>query len=352
MYNTFSIGKDNYPAYHVDDAMGELAYHIEPNEDGEDEVLNAGYYHRWFKVSKPGALGRISRARGFSDENLFMAMTSNPEIVPSVYEDCEGHGEDKVCTSLEQRWTYAFPLEVNYLTPLSNWNFYNIQYKGDADSDEGKTVTADGRNGGLTEEEAYNGTNSKVYYMTPPEFHDGDEEAGDPADTTSAIAGVLDSKGTMKTLRASGMRVFLPSIPGLGELRLRYQIMPIYGEGQTVMKELEALKDIVLNPMEFNWALRTGNREQTNKGLTLRLEANPDLEAYNHTHLVYLRPDDIANLKLGKNVWINSEEDTEGRTHRLKMKHKKRPEDVDEYRYMEIMPYETHPRVLTILDDE
>ncbi|XP_013410966.2 uncharacterized protein LOC106174113 [Lingula anatina] len=45
-------GKDNYPANITDDMFGYTAFALDPDEDGNDRVLNAGYYHRWFKVAK------------------------------------------------------------------------------------------------------------------------------------------------------------------------------------------------------------------------------------------------------------------------------------------------------------
>ena len=70
-------------------------------------------------------------------------------------------------------------------------------YHGDAQSDAGKVVTADGRNGGLTAEHAYNGTNSNTYYQTPQEFFNGDER-DDAADTTKGVVGVLDKNGEVR----------------------------------------------------------------------------------------------------------------------------------------------------------
>ena len=241
--------------------MGAPAYQIEADMDGNDVLLNAGYYHRWFKVQEPGAMGRKYRNRGFSDENLFMAMSTQEGIVPSYHEQCDDVEGEEVCYTVEQRWSYAFPLEIVYTTPLSNWNFYDLPYRGDALSEEGKVVSADGRNGGLTEELAYNGTNSKVYYLAPQEFFDGDERDEDPADTTQGVVGVLDSNGEVRAMRASGHRIYIPSIPGVGETRQRYQVMPIHGEGQTVFKELQALKDIVLNPAKYEWALNRQSKD-------------------------------------------------------------------------------------------
>ena len=234
--------------------MDAPAYQIKPDQDGNDVPLNAAYYHRWFKVQEPDAMGLKAQNRGFSDDSVFMAMSTQEGVVPSYHEQCYVEDGEDICYTVEQRWTYAFPLEIVYTTPLAKWNPYNLKYRGDALSDAGQAVTADGRNGGLTAELAYNGINSAIYYQTPQEFFNGDER-DDPADTTQGVVGVLDKNGEIRSVRASGHRNFIPSIPGVGEIRQRYPVMPIHGEGQTVFKELQALKDIVLNPTKYGWAV-------------------------------------------------------------------------------------------------
>ena len=50
-------------------------------------------------------------------------------------------------------------------------------------------------------------------------------------------------------LSFTGVRIFLPNMSRVGIVRQRYPIMPVHGEGSAVWKELEALKDMV---MEMN----------------------------------------------------------------------------------------------------
>ena len=71
-------GKNNYPAKIVDSALGQEAYTMDPAKDGQK--LNAGYYHRWYKVLEKGAMGIQTRIRGFSDPNLFVAMTNQSKV--------------------------------------------------------------------------------------------------------------------------------------------------------------------------------------------------------------------------------------------------------------------------------
>ena len=44
--------------------------------------------------------------------------------------NADGNGGSRQCTTVDQKWTYAIPLEIIYMTPLSSWNPYNLEYKG------------------------------------------------------------------------------------------------------------------------------------------------------------------------------------------------------------------------------
>ena len=158
--------------------------------------LNVARYHRWFKVSAKGAMGTSTRHRGYADENLFMAMTTQPKVAGMTLHSCKKlKNKKKICSYLNQKWSYAIPLEIIFLTPLSKWNPYDLEYKGEAKSPLGKTVEAGGRDGGTTKAKAYNGINSRRFYQTPVEFFSGGEVGSDAADTTKNSVGVLDKKG-------------------------------------------------------------------------------------------------------------------------------------------------------------
>lgn len=235
-------GKNNHGAVLYDDALGMETYEYTDME----ERLNAAYYHRSYQAHESDAMGTNARHRTFSDENAFMAMTNHTEVAAATIDECA----DEVDPCLtEQRWSYAIPLEIIYLTPLNSWNPFNIEYKGHYKSDEGKTVNVDTRRGGDTNDTAFNGSNSKIYYRTPVEFFDGDDQTGGAADTGRSGVGVLNADGEFVTTTTSGISVFFPSISGIGILRQRYPIFPVHGEGSSVWKELEALKEVVLNPL-------------------------------------------------------------------------------------------------------
>jgi hypothetical protein len=240
-------GKDNYNADLTDEAFG-----VPATETQTDKPINAGYYHHLFKYNTKDGMGMNIRHRGFSDETLFMAMTTQERIAGMNFPNCLNKWVNKTnCGDFNQKWSYAFPMEIIYLTPLHKWNPYDIRYYGWSKKDEAaKRVTANGRNG--SSEAPYDGTNSINYFRTPAEFFGSDEEYSvRPADTTGADVYVLDSQGIARRVRASGHRMFIPNIPGVGRVRQRYPIMPVHYEGNTIWKELEALKDIVLASQTF-----------------------------------------------------------------------------------------------------
>ena len=237
-------GKDNYPGDLTDDSFGRIAYKFEENNKRGRRPLNAAYYHRLYSEKMIDGMSNYYKYRGFADENIFMAMTSNPKVAEfSVETDCKGKGAKRKCRKSTQRWSYAIPLEIVYVTPLSSWNPYHIKYKGYHLSKLGKTVRAKGRNGKLTKERAFNGSNTEWYAITPAAFYSGKELRGDAADTLRGVIGVLTPNGNMVKTRISGFRIFMPKIAGVGILRQRWPIVPVYSDGNPIMKELQALID-------------------------------------------------------------------------------------------------------------
>ena len=74
-------------------------------------------------------------------------------------------------------------MELIYLTPLSNWNPYNVEYKGKSGTAEAKSVTVgQKRNGKNNPAQAFDGIHSKLYYMTPSAFFVKGKDAKEPAD--------------------------------------------------------------------------------------------------------------------------------------------------------------------------
>ena len=267
-------------------------------------------YHRIFKVVAKDAMGQTYVKRGFSDAYLFAAMTTQPKIPALEVENkkkCTNvkGKKQKICEKIKQRWSYAIPLEIIYLTPLSSWNPYKLKYKGEGKSKEGKTVTTGGRNGDCKDSaKSYNGTHSKAYYITPSAFFGGSEANRDAADTAKGTVCVLDQDGKSQPVRASGTRIFLPRIEGVGYLRTRYPIMPVHGEGSAVWKEVNALKDYILNPDQYKFIKEGGDIKQENT--IIKTGVSKSEHTTQHDHEIELTPDQKSQLKGGREITVTT----------------------------------------------
>ena len=189
-------GKDNYEGVIQDNSFGLVKYRIDATDN---TILNAAYYHRYYKAyDETGDL--TLRQRGFSDPNLFVAMTTHDEIAEVSAEDCSYDNtlQKTVCHQYKARNTYVIPIEIIWTTPLSKWNPYGVRFHEESHAN---FVTRDGRNGNLDQSHAFNGSSAELFYQTPAEFYTTDADgSGDIADTSSDIVGVLDQQGNVSTL--------------------------------------------------------------------------------------------------------------------------------------------------------
>lgn len=256
-------GKDNYGAMIKDDVFG-----IPKVNMLNDKPLNVAYYHRWYKLKETGAMGESDSHRGFADRNLFVAETTQERVAPMSIQSCRKDKKGNVCSIVTKRYSYAIPLELIFLTPLQSWNPFGLEYKGSARSGLGMTVTAGGRSGMRTQERAFNGTNSHKYYLTPVQFFTGKEVGADPADTIKGAMGVLDPAGRVQMVSASGVRILLPEIKDLGILRTRFPIMPLHVEGSPIWKELEALRDVVMDMKKYETYLQAAAQKTVVRRVT------------------------------------------------------------------------------------
>lgn len=231
-------GKNNYPGNLIEDTFGMKMFH--PTIRGK--VLNTGYYHRRYKYDRAGAMGTTTANRGYTDAHMWAAQTNSDHISNIEITDCQKVNNKRVCKQYHPKYSYAIPLEIIYMTPLLSWNPYNLNFHGDARGDA--YVTAGGRHGGFNASTAFTGISEKNFYMTPKEFFG---EIGHPVykEAEESAVGVLDHHHNVQKVLPSGTRVFLPSIPGVGRLRTRYPIAPLFREGSSVYKELDALKELV-----------------------------------------------------------------------------------------------------------
>ena len=211
--------------------------------DNKDNLLNCARYHRIFRGREQGANGNDRYRRGYQDGNIYMACSNRTEIAPiTMREGCRyNYKNEKVCKRVHlQRWSYAIPLEIIYTHPINNWNPFKIPIN--------KTgVHPKGRYGGKTLETAYTFASDKANCLLPVGFY------SKPSDTNSAdtavgrVVGMIDSGGTLRLTKCSGITANGPPIPDVGKIRYRYPLMTLSIMGDPVYKELMALKDYIMS---------------------------------------------------------------------------------------------------------
>ena len=193
-------GLDNGPASTRDDAFDQNVH----SYDQRDKELNTGFYHRWFTVKENGAMGVRIRHRGYMDASVFMAQNNQSRVAERSVEDCKYVSGKKVCKTYTQKFSYAIPLAIFYLTPLNSWNPYKLpQVK------TGREVQANGRRGLSKPESAYVSYSRDLCATVPREFFERRGES-----TRHALVGG-------KVVRVSGCGFRRVAIPkGLGRMRL------------------------------------------------------------------------------------------------------------------------------------
>ncbi|XP_033743388.1 uncharacterized protein LOC117329518 [Pecten maximus] len=234
-------GKDNYHHTLKDKTFGQeentmLNYGKTPQ--------NAAYYHRLSDSKLGNSQEQHISYKGFSDENLWVAETTQPRVAPMNVLSCQYNDslKDISCSNTTVRYSYALPLEVIWLTPLYQWNPYDLPFYHD-----NKVPALHGRTGGTNSTTAFNGTSMSNYYFTPVDFFKSNEVGRDPADTAKDVVGVLDKHGHVRLVKPAGTRIILPEIEGIGKLRTRYPVAPSHHEGSPIYKEMDALKEMVLD---------------------------------------------------------------------------------------------------------
>ncbi|XP_060067958.1 uncharacterized protein LOC132548153 [Ylistrum balloti] len=242
-------GKNNYGTVLNDHSFNMTVF------DARDKInntaLNTGYYHRYFKYDSKGAMGTKTIHRGFADQNLFVAQTTQPQIAKIQIDDCHKHQQ---CHHYSAQYSYAIPLEIVYTTPLYSWNPYDLPDYGKFTQKNTLVITEHyKRNGQLTPDKAYNGTNSKYFYKTPAEFFSSAKPGEtDRADTDKGAVGVLDKHGVVRKVVASGTRIMLPTIEGIGRMRMRYPITPVHMEGSAAGKGLAAVVEMINHMSKYS----------------------------------------------------------------------------------------------------
>jgi len=316
-------GKDNYNSFIHDDTFQTNLTHFQR----QSEVLNTAYYTRYYSTGANDAMGRSTGRRGFSDPTMWAAQTKQERvagITACVAEFVAGEDAKNECNpevTKQQKWSWAIPIEIIYLTPLSNWNPYNIKVCEARTCNE---VVAGNRNGGLTADKAFNGVDHTHYFITPAEFYsDSDDISVDAADTSGGITGVLDQDGVMRRVRSAGHWILFPEIRDFKKLvRQRFPIMPIHEYGGTAWKELKALQALTVGLGQTNFADQYLNGldaiKEERTGIQLRLAYTNHAGVGGHSHSFHLIGEQLETLRTEGSVLVTTSQDN-GHTHQLRV---------------------------------
>ncbi|GFN87049.1 hypothetical protein PoB_001355500 [Plakobranchus ocellatus] len=202
---------------------------------GRENTGNLAYYNRAYPSDKD-AMNYYDELRGFSDGNMYVALTTQKRVAPLIVTECSSSGTN--CVESRIRASWMFPLEVIYMTPLQRWNPYNVPHSS------GDWSTYAGTSTGKTPEKAFLGTHDRNFYRFPSKVFDILRPTDRvTADSHASGRYIKNEKGEVAHMAASGPRAILPYIDGVGETRLRYPVAPLHEEGTGVWEELDGFID-------------------------------------------------------------------------------------------------------------
>jgi len=184
-------------------------------------------------------------------------------------------------------------------------------------------VTFGTRTGQNSPEKAYNGTSDRHYYMTPVEFFESNtiKSKVDNADTVKrGGVAVLDDKGDVKIVTQSGIPISTKPIPGVGAVRIRYPVMPLHIEGNTMYKDIQALADMTLKKNKY---LRLYPDARENNGtieemFEFEMTVSQRDPPGPHIHTLELSKSEIDEIISGKTVKVSTTE-VAGHEHELEL---------------------------------
>ena len=236
-------GKDNYNGSAIRDRLPDGTAEIIDFNDGAP--LDAHFYNRFYGLSDNDAMGSSNHRRGWSDRYLFVAKTRH-EKVSSVDFKFESAESGETLQTEGSRYSYAIPLEIIYLTPLSKWNPFGVAELSNSDLDAARTGECGGK--------AFNGWTSSNAYFTPFDFFEhgvkNDEGAGDTASATNCALG---ADGAEHGVMPSGHWITFPEIAGgVGKVRQRFPIFPVHKYGTVQYKEVKALQGVLLDDAKYD----------------------------------------------------------------------------------------------------
>lgn len=341
-------GKNNYAGHLYDGGFDANVMKM----DGSAKK-DVSRYHRWFKLKKKDAMGRQESHRGYTDQFLFAAKTTQERVAGIKIEMCQKNKKTKTrdCMLRDEKWSYAIPLEIIYLTPLTKWNPLDIQIKSKCRRRPRKVRLTRVGKGLCNDKKKARKACPKFYYITPNQFFSGQLSNTDPADTANNGGWcMIDKNNNGVSARATGTRIFFPEIPGIGKLRQRFPIAPVHGEGNPIWKNVNALADIVLNEKTYEFMK---NPKQLPLRYPLRFEL--PMSVYNddrppHNHFFTLMSSEMQEIMRGSSV-VTTTNSRQGHSHTIKVRYN---DQTKEFYYSKCdglrICFDGHPNPLTQVD--
>ena len=328
-------GKNNYG-----DKMEDGGFDAKVLDFDGVKPLDVSRYHRWFKLLQKDAMGRQQSHRGYADMNMFAAKTTQDRVSGLKMKMCRKVAvpgkkyKKKICETRSEKWSYAVPLEIIYLTPLSKWNPYNIKYQpvcnsSQLNSDDKRIGTGVCKDMSRAKKFACD----KFYYLTPSAFFSGKVGDSDPADTAKSSFCMLDKDGNGVAVAPTGTRIKFPMIEGVGALRQRFPISPIHGHGSAVWKNLNALSDMVMHNASYHFMKVNPKSGGDEVEYTFQLSTSQNPKVTPHEHYFTLSKTQYDFLKAKNRRGLRVETDTrEGHSHSLVIRWNRERESLEYFK--------------------
>lgn len=208
-----------------------ILYSANPGKPAQTP-LDASRYHRSYKLGQKDAMGTENTQRSFSDR-LYVAVTNKEEVVGLSLKYETPAKQQK---EIDVKVSYAMPFEVVFLTPLANWNPYNIPHESDCTDVRGT--------GAL--DNPYTATCPTLFFRTPQAVFTNSTQCGGGAVWGEEAYFFLRPNGEKVCLMASGIRSTIPPVHGQrGTIRQRFPIAGSHKDGSAAGKKLDAMEDSI-----------------------------------------------------------------------------------------------------------
>lgn len=220
-------GLDGAGAYIPEDINSYGSVYSTYDPANPSDRLNMARYNRVYNYGAAGASGRSSARRGFSDPTLYVAKTTQSNVV-------EGY-------------TWMIPIELVVRAPVEIWNPWDLRLI------EGRPNSTNSSGSGNSRTDPWNAAFTQLWYsLLPPGFFNSVN--GDPADTSTGGKWIMSNDGNAYQAENSGIWVKYSNAgdyrdqngnPYSTVFRQRVVIAPVWHEFTYGNVQLENFKDTV-----------------------------------------------------------------------------------------------------------